>query len=327
MDSSQRSLPRDVFVHLLMIAMLYAAAVSFLALLFQYINAALPDKLNTYYPAILDAIRRSEATLLIVFPAYLLLSWVIGRDFAKTNGLREFKLRKWLVYFTLFISAITIIVDLVTLIYNFLGGDLKTSFVLKVAAVLLTAAAVFGYYLWDLRRPSDAHSKIPRIAAAITAIVVLASLIAGFFIVGSPQTQRSRRFDEERIQHLQTLQSQIVNYWILKGKLPESLGALADNISGFSAPTDPESGQAYDYRVSGKLSFELCAIFKTDSTQSDVWHPSSREAPVFTVAYPAKPYAGPSANDNWTHSAGRMCFSRTIDSELYPRQAKPAPVP
>lgn len=327
MDSSQRSLPRDVFVHLLMIAMLYASAVSFLALIFQYINAAFPDTLSNYYLGILDAIRRSEATLLIVFPVYLLLSWVIGRDFAKTPGLREFKLRKWLVYFTLFISAITIIVDLVTLIYNFLGGDLKTSFVLKVAAVLLTAAAVFGYYLWDLRRPSDTHFKIPRIAAVITATVVLASIITGFFIVGSPQSQRSRRFDGERAQHLQTLQSQIVNYWLLKGKLPDSLGALTDHISGFSAPVDPESGQAYEYRVSGKLSFELCAVFKRDGTQSGAWNPSSREAPVFTVAYPAKPYAGPSANDNWTHSAGRMCFSRTIDPEFYRPQQKPAPAP
>lgn len=326
MDQSHRSLPRDVFVHLLMIATLYAAVVSFLALIFQYVNVMFPDVLNTYYPSILDTIRRSEATLFIVFPVYLFLSWLIGRDIDRAPVLREFRLRKWLIYFTLFISAITIIVDLVTLIYNFLGGDLKASFVLKVIAVLVTAVAVFGYYLWDLRRGS-AGSKIPRIAASVAIVIVLTSLISGFFIVGSPATQRSRRFDEERVQHLQILQSQIVNYWVLKSKLPESLGGLTDNISGFSPPTDPESGQAYEYRIDGKLSFELCAVFRLDSTESGVWNPSSREAPVFVAAYPAKPYGGPSANDNWIHSKGHVCFSRIIDPELYRTTQIPPPTP
>lgn len=328
MEQTHRNLPRDVFVHLLMIATLYAAVGAFLTLMFQYVNAAFPDNLTNYYPGILDAIRRSEATLLVVFPLYLFLSWLIARDFAKTPAMREFKVRKWLVYFTLFVSAITIVVDLVVLIYNFLGGDLKVSFVLKVLAVLLTTAAVFGYYLWDLRRQSGARTQIPRIAACATVVIVLLSLIAGFFVVGSPATQRARRFDEQRVQHLQTLQSQIVNYWLLKGKLPESLDALTDNISGFSAPTDPESGRTYEYRTRDKLSFELCAVFKMDSAQSGVWNPSSPEAPIFMVAYPAKPYGGPSANDNWVHGAGRTCFSRTIDPELYRSPlTKPTPLP
>ncbi len=327
MTPSHRSLPRDVFVHLLMIAALYASVAGFLALIFQYINVAFPDSLGNYYPGILDTIRRSEATLLIVFPVYLFLSWLIGRDMLRMPDLRDFKLRKWLIYFTLFISAITIIIDLVTLIYNFLGGDLTTPFGLKVLAVLATAAVIFGYYLWDLRAAAAARSLIPRVIATTTAIIILIALIAGFFIVGSPQTQRNRRFDERRVQHLQTLQSQIVNYWLLKVKLPESLDALTENISGFSAPTDPESGQAYEYRIRDKLSFELCAVFNTDSAQSGVRNPSSTEAPISMAAYPAKPYGGPSANENWTHPAGRACFSRTIDPELYRLQPKPAPFP
>lgn len=327
MESTHRNLPRDVFVHMLMIATLYASVAAFLALIFQYINVVFPDALTSYYPGVMDTIRRSEATLLIVFPVYLFLSWLIGRDWVRVPGMRDFKLRKWLIYFTLFISAITIIIDLVILIYNFLGGELTTPFILKIIAVLATAAAVFGYYFWDLRRGSDKNSNIPRIAAIAAAIVVLISLIMGFFIVGSPQSQRTRRFDVQRIQHLQTLQSQIVNYWLLKDKLPTSLDALTDNISGFAPPADPENGQMYEYLINGKLSFELCAMFKMDSAQSGVWYPSSREAPVFMAAYPAKPYGDPSELNTWTHGAGHICFSRTIDPELYPRQQKPTPLP
>lgn len=306
-------------MHLLMIAMLYAAVVSFIALIFQYINVAFPDVLDLYYPSILDTIRRSEATLFIVFPVYIALSWLVSRDFAKSPTLRDFKLRKWLVYFTLFISAVTIIVDLVALIYNFLGGDLTTPFALKVLTVLATAAAVFGYYLWDLRRSADVRTQTPRIAAGVAAFVVLASIIAGFFIVGSPQTQRARRFDEQRIQNLQILQGQIVNYWMLKEKLPESLAALEDSISGFTPPTDPETMQPYEYHIKGRLSFELCAVFMTDSAESNSVYKFSSEHPIARPVSPEAVY-GPQKPDNWNHGKGRICFSRTIDPELYKPQ-------
>lgn len=306
-----------------MIATLYASVAAFLALIFQYINVVFPDTLGAYYPSVLDTIRQSEAVLLIVFPVYLFLSWLIGRDMVAAPGLRDFKLRKWLIYFTLFISAITIIVDLVTLIYNFLGGDLKVPFILKVAAVLATAAAVFGYYLWDLRAPAGARSRIPRIAAGTAAAIILASLIAGFFIVGSPTTQRARRFDEQRVQDLQTIQSQIVNYWMLKQKLPDSLDALKDSISGFSAPLDPETSQSYEYRIGDKLIFELCGTFRLATMLSAIQHGQEKSLSVPVALY--GPY-GDTRNDNWTHTAGRVCFSRAIDPELYKPQ-KPAPIP
>jgi len=327
MESSHHNLPRDVFTHLLMIAALYASVAAFLMLVFQYTNVVFPDTLAHYYPGILDTIRRATATLLIVFPIFLLLSWFIGRDMMRTPGLRDFKLRKWLVYFTLFISAITIIVDLVTLIYNFLGGDLKIPFVLKVFAVLATAAAVFGYYLWDLRASgrlpprAGARSRIPRIAGVGATIIVVASLVAGFFIVGSPATQRSRRFDEQRVEDMQIIQNRIINYWTLKQKLPDSLDALTDTISGFSTPQDPETAQSYEYRIDDKLTFELCAAFRTATAPSE-----RRGGKLLSV--PVAPYGQhrDAQNENWAHTAGRMCFLRTIDPELYKPQ-KPGPFP
>lgn len=304
-----------------MIATLYASVAAFLTLIFQYVAVAFPDALGAYYPGILDTIRRSEAILLIVFPVYLCLSWLIGRDMASEPALHDFKLRKWLIYFTLFISAITIIIDLVVLIYNFLGGELTTPFILKIIAVLAIAAAVFGYYFWDLRASARDRARVPRFVAIAAALVVLTALVAGFFIVGSPASQRSRRFDEQRIQHLQTLQSQIVNYWMLKQKLPDSLDALRDNISGFSAPLDPETIQPYDYRAGDKLSFELCGVFHlaTDIAKA----PQEKYPPL-----PAMPYGryDDTLNESWTHGAGRSCFSRTIDPELYKPQ-KPPPYP
>lgn len=310
-----------------MVATLYASVAAFLTLIFQYIAVAFPDALGTYYPGILDTIRRSEATLLIVSPVYLFLSVLIGRDMAADPALRDFKLRKWLIYFTLFVSAITIIIDLVVLIYNFLGGELTLPFILKIVAVLATAAAVFGYYLWDLRAsargrlPAQEGARVPRFAAIATALIVLTALVAGFFIVGSPASQRDRRFDEQRIRHLQTLQSQIVNYWMLKQKLPDSLDALKDDISGFSAPRDPETATPYEYHVTGKLSFDLCAVFRTATIPTE----DQAHNKIAPIAYgPYGTQYGDIQNANWSHAPGSTCFTRAIDPELYKPQ-KPAP--
>jgi hypothetical protein len=60
--------------------------------------------------------------------------------------------RKWLTYATLFIAASVLVADLSTLVFNLLGGELTMRFLLKVATVGIIAGAVFGYYLWDMRK-------------------------------------------------------------------------------------------------------------------------------------------------------------------------------
>lgn len=152
----KKTSPRDFFLHVLAIVTLYIVAGSFLALLFQYINVYFPDKLdpNGYIAvsAAYSTIRWSIASLIIVYPLYLWVSWFLEKGYQRFPEKRQARIRKWLVYFTLFAAAIAIMVDLITLIFQFLGGDLTTRFALKVFSVLLVAGIVFGYYLWDVRR-------------------------------------------------------------------------------------------------------------------------------------------------------------------------------
>lgn len=141
--------------------------------------------------------------------------------------------------------------------------------------------------------------------------IVGASIIAGFFIVGSPQTERLRRFDDQRISDLQNIQSQIVNFWQRKERLPDSLGELKDDVSGWLAPQDPENGKAYEYIMNDKLSFALCAGFALDGGSESV-------GDYYSIALPGYVSGG------WDHPRGRHCFKRTIDPELYPAFEKPA---
>lgn len=143
--------------------------------------------------------------------------------------------------------------------------------------------------------------------------IVVAAIIAGFFIVGSPKEERLRRFDERRVQDLQFLQSEIINYWLTKSRLPENVFALRDDIRGVAIPRDPQTGDEYRYEVKGSLTFSLCASFARPSVA-----PPGVPKPV----RPIEPsYFG---EENWQHGAGFICFERTIDPERYrPREPEP----
>ncbi len=157
-----KNTPRDIFLHLLAIIALYVSAGSFIALIFQYINILHPDPLaiggadGMYYSAYLQSaystIRWSLSTLIFVFPTYVLTSWYLNKTYKQSPEHKNLWIRKWLVYFTLFVAAIVIIGDLVTLVYNLLGGEFTTRFLLKITTILFVGGGVFYYYFWDLRR-------------------------------------------------------------------------------------------------------------------------------------------------------------------------------
>ena len=146
--------PKEFFLHLLSILALYFSAISFLVLLFQYINILIPDVLESEYynrQSALGGIRWALSALIIVFPVYLLINWYLNKSYTKEPAKRSLRVRRWLIYFTLFAAAGIIIGDLVSLIYNFLGGELTTRFSLKIIAVFFVAGATFTYYFWDLK--------------------------------------------------------------------------------------------------------------------------------------------------------------------------------
>jgi hypothetical protein len=146
---------REAFLYLLMFLTLYISAFSFGTLVFQFVNRWLPDALSDRYMAldsITSAIRMGTASLIIAFPIFLFISWVLTKAIDKDPEKRGSRVRKWLTYVTLFIAAGVIIGDFITMIYNLLAGELTLRFVIKIITVAVIAGAIFGYYLWDLRK-------------------------------------------------------------------------------------------------------------------------------------------------------------------------------
>lgn len=313
-----KSTPRDILLHLLNIAAFYVSAVSYSALLVQYINVLLPDPLQ-YHDG--DAVFWSTSILVVAFPCYLFTSWLLERDFAREQEKRELKVRKWLLYATLFIAAVTFLGDLVALVFNFLRGELTMRFFLKVVVVMAVSSSVFGYYFWELKRKGAIAKKgmRPQILALAVSTIILASIIAGFVLVGTPGVQRARRLDERRVGDLSNMQYQIIDYWIRKGALPQTTNNLRDALSDYTPPVDPDTGRSYEYRKTGDLSFELCAEFQADSKKI-----TRGGSYVLRVEYP---YVGGKGMGNWEHDAGRTCFTRTIDPNDYNTYPRPIEIP
>lgn len=309
MENAPKENAKDLFLHLLSAATLYLAVIGFITLWWQYINFLFPDKLSFQASGsmVYEPMLWANSILVVTFPVYVFVSWIIGRDFKKNPLKRESGVRKWLWYITLFISAMTIIIDLVTLVFNFLKGDLTIQFFLKLIVILIVAGAVFGYYLWDLKKREGLSGK-PKKAAIIAGVIIFASIVYGFFLVGSPAKQRDLRFDEQRISHLQQIQFSAVEYWQQKKELPKDLNEM--NKLGYGMPVDPETGEQYEYAATGDLSFRICAEFKTVFKAK-----TAADKPFY---YPQKGLVA--VPQNWEHNIGRSCFDISIDRDFYEKQ-------
>jgi hypothetical protein len=98
-----------------------------------------------------SSMRWSTASVIIAFPVFLFLARYLGKELARSPAKRLSAVRRWLTYLTLFVAAVVLIVDMITLVNNVLGGELSLRFLLKVVVAALIAGTIFGYYLWDLR--------------------------------------------------------------------------------------------------------------------------------------------------------------------------------
>lgn len=161
-----------------------------------------------------------------------------------------------------------------------------------------------------------------KVFVSIVIAIVSVVIVAGFFVAGSPKDARLKKFDGIRIQHLQTIQSELISFWQAKEKLPERLDELNDSLRGFAVPTDPVGGLPYEYERKSEKQFSLCATFAGLSEGVEAGYPKYAPRPVLLGEYGAS-YPLLDGGFNWEHDAGRVCFDRTIDPDFFKPQKTP----
>lgn len=306
---------KDFFLWAGAMVALYWSVISFILLIFNYIDYTFPTP-TSFAP--IDpyeaGVGHEMASIIVLFPIYLILVWLIRRDMKRDHSRKNIWVRRWALIFTLFITGLTIAIDLITVLTTFFDGESFTeSFVMKAALVLLVAAAVFMHFSADLRGYWEEYPmRKQSVAIGVSALAIL-TIFAGFLIIGTPWQAQAYQFDEQKVNDLQTIQSEIVTYWQEESKLPATLAALNDPTAGVTVPVDEQSGKPYEYDVVGKLGFKLCAFFNA-STASYAITAQELALPVAS--------GGPESQDlsgSWYHDAGQQCFTRAIDPSRYPK--------
>jgi len=324
---NNKTTPKDFFIQFGATVALYVAAGALINLALSIIDYLNPDALAGYFSP--SSIAWPISMLVVLVPILYVLEWLVNRDATRTPEKRDIWIRKWRIYLTLFLAVALIGGDLIALINIYLNGEITGRFIWKVLAILIVAGCIGKYYFFSIVSESGSgffsrHARMIRRGNAWFGIImVVAAIIGGFLIVGSPAKQRSIRFDEQRVNDLTTIQYQVINYWQAKQKLPTALTDLNDPISNFTVPTDPETKVAYEYvTTSSKPAFELCATF--DLASQDTSGQGAYNSGV-TVPMPYPASVG-IISDSWAHVAGHICFDRTIDPQKYP-SLTPKPVP
>lgn len=299
--------PKDFFLWLGAVIALYFSVGSFIALSFAYIDRLVGTSAIIGYDPYSGGIQFAIANLIVIFPLYLFLTRMLNKAIRQEPAKKDIWVRRWVVFLTIFAAGAGIVIDLVVLITTFLGGEeLTAAFLLKVLSVLIVFSGVFYYYLQDIKGVWEQKEKKSKMIGAVVALLVLAFIIAGFFIMGSPATQKALRQDNQRISDLRSIQSQVTEYYRTTEALPETLEELQDPLVGNYVQSDPETGDSYEYTATGKLAFELCATFALPLPEFDEEQIDRGDWRVRELQQTAA---------EWSHDEGRTCFERTVDPD------------
>lgn len=265
---------------------------------FQFINKLLPAS-DFSYDGMFDqsAVKFAIAAIFIAGPVFFTCVKIINSRIFDGRISEDSITRRWLTYIVMFFAAGTIIGDLITLVVNFLEGDIAGKFLLKVLVVLILAGGIFGYYFLDMNRKDmqGKEYKENKIIFYSFLAVVLIAFVSAFFIIDSPTVSRNKKIDQRLLNDIQNIDNNIQGYYNKTATLPESLEQLKN--TEFS-PFIQGDVKEIEYRKLSNNSFELCAEFiLSGQDQQDVVLEKNGES------------------GDWSHKAGKVCFDRVAVPE------------
>ncbi len=286
------------FYYLLSLVALLFTSISVGIVIFQTINKYVTDVLNQYSGTFSqDALKFAISALIIAAPIFFVTTRLIYKSLVNGNLDKDSAVRRWLTYFVLLVSAVVMIVWLITTINSYLNGELTLKAILKTITVLAIAASIFSYYLYDIKREvvTDKKDKIVLAYFYATLVVVIGVFIWSLFIAESPTATRNRIMDNNVLNNFDTINNAIYDYYYKYKKLPDDLETLKNTQVYLTNSNlqDPATKVRFDYKIKNGNEYELCATFKaSNKNQTDM-----------SYVY---------LKDRWPHDAGYQCISQKV---------------
>ncbi|MBP6943217.1 MAG: hypothetical protein KBB55_04220 [Candidatus Buchananbacteria bacterium] len=276
----------DAFLNLLSLITVGWWSLALGGVLFQIVDKFFGVGFGPVYNYSQSGLKFGIASLIIVTPVLVWVNVYLRRLYQQERLSSTSAIHRWLTYAMLLVSALVIVGDLIAVIYSLLNGDYTIASMLKIAVILVISAGIFGYFWVDLRRQDfSLHKPLALTTLAVVILVSVAAIIGSLFVIDSPKVTREKNADNERVNHLSQINSQIVSQYYEQQVLPADLSEL--NFADFK---DPETQAAYEYRVISAKEYELCATFNraVDTGDNSQWY----------------------GYEKWYHhGAGRQCFT------------------
>ena len=296
---------RDSFIYLMSFVTLYVVVGAINGLYFTFLDWLFPDPGWAFVnvDGMLDGVRYAIAAVIVAFPLFLVLSGILERIARRTPESHKLPVARWLTYLTMFLAAAVMMGDLITLLFYFLDGSVTTRFVLKVVVLFVIAEVILSYYYLAPRTAESTRpSKLRPMLASAGIVIVVGAVTLGFVMAGSPLSARLVRLDDRRVSDLREIHHAIQQMtterkqdsWVTKRPLPTTLEEVAEfrrtQQSGRELSLlDPQSGAAYEFRVTGEKTYELCGTFNAErkKTYELFWnHPAGKHCYSFNTESP-----------------------------------------
>jgi hypothetical protein len=299
MEDIKTNNAKFAFYYMLSLVSLAFIAIGIGMVIFQAINKYVADQLVEYQTRFNpDLIRYATSMIIVAAPIFYAVMRQIFKSLADGRLDKDAGVRRWLVYFILFISAVIVIGTLVNTLNSFLNGELTLKFILKALTVGGIAAIVFSFYLYDIRREDIVGVGDRTIAIYFygSLVIIVATLIFSLLVIESPSTARNRKMDNAILNNFDQIDSALTSYYSEKKSLPSFLDELRTEYNYLSedAFVDPATGVKFDYRIKSLDEYELCATFRLTSEADSQYNFDN------------------SLIQRWPHAGGYQCLGQKV---------------
>jgi len=149
---------RDAFYYLLNFITLGFWTVALGQIFYRLIAFWFPDPTQTssYSGSLRDDIAWQVATVIVTFPTFVYIHWLIARELRARPDLYTSGVRRWLTYLTLVVAAIVVLTDAAWVVEALIRGEMTLRFILDSLVLLVIGGGVFVYYLRTMEPPPAA---------------------------------------------------------------------------------------------------------------------------------------------------------------------------